>query len=233
MLSEVTSSLQALAQPDRAIAVARYFRTGPGQYSEGDVFLGIPVPQSRAVAKKFPSLSPDDLHALLESPVHEHRLVALLILVARFQKSGTQERREWCEFYLAHLPRINNWDLVDVSARDILGEFLLPLDRSLLDALAATDHLWTQRVAIIATHAFIRRGQVADALRLAEGFLTHRHDLIHKATGWTLREVGQRNPEALREFLDEHAPRMPRTALRYAIEKFSPAERRHYLGLRV
>lgn len=229
MLSDLKNTLQALAQPERAVFTARYFRTGPGEYGEGDVFLGIPVPQLRQVARKFPNLPPDDLHALLESPIHEHRLVALLVLVAIFKKAGIQARREWCEFYLAHLHRVNNWDLVDVSARDILGEFLLNLDRGLLDHLAATDHLWSQRAAIIATHAFIRRGQFSDTFRLAEGFLTHRHDLIHKATGWMLREVGGKNEEALREFLDEFAPRMPRTMLRYAIEKLPEAERRAYL----
>lgn len=230
MLSELKNRLQDLAQPERAAIVARYFRTGPGQYGEGDVFLGIPVPKLRQVARLFPALAPDDLHDLLESPIHEHRLVALIVLVAIFKKAGLEARRDWCEFYLVHLHRVNNWDLVDVSARDILGEYLLPLDRGLLDALAASDHLWSQRVAIIATHAFIRRGQVSDTLRLAEGFLTHRHDLIHKATGWMLREIGERNPDALREFLGEFAPRMPRTMLRYAIEKFPEAERRAYLG---
>ncbi len=231
MLSELKKNLQALANPERAVATARYFRTGPGQYGEGDVFLGIPVPQLRLAAKKFPDLAPDDLHDLLESPIHEYRLVALLALVDRFRKATTAERRDWCEFYLAHLHRVNNWDLVDVSARDLLGEYLLPLDRSLLDMLAASDHLWSQRVAIVATHAFIRRGQFSDAFRLAETFLTHRHDLIHKATGWMLREVGQKNGDALREFLDKFTPRMPRTMLRYAIEKLPESERRHYLRL--
>lgn len=209
----------------------RYFRTGPGQYGEGDVFLGVSVPQLRQVAKKFPNLAPEDLHELLESAVHEHRLVALLALVDRFKKAGTAERREWVEFYLAHLHRVNNWDLVDVSARDILGEYLLLRDRSLLDDLAARHHLWSQRVAIVATFAFIRRGQFSDTMRLAEGFLTHRHDLMHKATGWMLREIGKRNPDALREFLAQFAPKMPRTMLRYAIEKLPEAERRAYLRL--
>lgn len=230
MLSELTSTLQALANPQRAAVTARYFRTGPGQYGEGDVFLGISVPQQRQVARKFPNLGPDELHELLESPVHEHRLVALLVLVAVFKKSGIRARREWCEFYLAHLHRVNNWDLVDVSARDILGEFLLNLDRSLLDDLAASGHLWSQRAAVVATHAFIRRGQFSDTFRLAETYLTHPHDLIHKATGWMLREVGTKNTDALREFLDEFAPRMPRTMLRYAIEKLPEAERRAYLA---
>lgn len=232
MLSELKNTLQALANPERAAATARYFRTGPGEYGEGDVFLGIPVPQQRQVARKFQHLGPDELHELLGSPIHEHRLVALLILVAIFKKSGLQARREWCEFYLTHLHRVNNWDLVDVSARDVLGEFLLPLDRGLLDHLAATDHLWSQRVAIVATHAFIRRGQFSDTFRLAETYLTHRHDLIHKATGWMLREVGGENEDALREFLDEFAPRMPRTMLRYAIEKLPEGERRAYLARR-
>lgn len=229
MLSELKNTLQTFANPERAAVSVRYFRTGPGEYGEGDVFLGASVPQVRQVARKFQHLGPGELHELLESPLHEHRLVALLVLVSVFKKAGIQARREWCEFYLAHLHRVNNWDLVDVSARDILGEFLLNLDRSLLDDLAATDHLWSQRVAIVATHAFIKRGQFSDTFRLAETYLTHRHDLIHKATGWMLREVGNKNGDALREFLDEFAPRMPRTMLRYAIEKLPEAERRAYL----
>lgn len=232
VLSELKASLQALANPERAAATARYFRTGPGEYGEGDAFLGVSVPQQRQVARKFQDLGPEDLHELLESPIHEHRLVALVILVGIFKKSGLQARREWCEFYLVHLHRVNNWDLVDVSARDILGEFLLHLDRSLLDALAASGHLWSQRVAIVATQAFIRRGQFSDTFRLAETYLTHPHDLIHKATGWMLREVGSKNEDALREFLDEFAPRMPRTMLRYALEKLPEAERRAYLARR-
>jgi len=229
VLSELKNSLQALANPERAALSVRYFRTGPGQYGEGDVFLGLSVPQQRQVAWKFQHLGPEDLYELLESPVHEHRLVALLVLVEIFKKSGFQARREWCEFYLAHLHRVNNWDLVDVSARDILGEFLLNLDRSLLDALAASGHLWSQRAAIVATQAFIRRGQFSDTFRLAETYLTHSHDLIHKATGWMLREVGGKNEDALREFLNEFAPRMPRTMLRYALEKLPETERRAYL----
>lgn len=229
MLSELKNTLQALANPERAATSLRYFRTGPGQYGEGDVFLGISVPQLRQVARKFQNLGPDELHELLESPIHEHRLVALVVLVSNFKESSIQARREWCEFYLSHLHRVNNWDLVDVSARDILGEFLFNLDRSLLDALAATEHLWSQRAAIVATQAFIRRGQFADTFRLAETYLAHPHDLIHKATGWMLREVGGKNVDALREFLDEFAPRMPRTMLRYAIEKLPEAERQAYL----
>ena len=232
MLSELKTELQNLAQPDRAAFMSRYFRTGPSQYGAGDVFVGISNPQLRQLAKKFRALSPDDLQNLLDQPIHEYRFIALLILVGRFRQAGWQERREWCELYLTNLPRVNNWDLVDVSARDILGEFLLTLDRSLLDQLAQSTHLWSQRVAIIATHAFIRRGQFDDALRLAECYLTHRHDLIHKATGWTLREIGRKDMGVLRKFLTRFAPQMPRTMLRYAIKHLPEAERLFYRSQR-
>ncbi|MCY7353330.1 MAG: DNA alkylation repair protein [Cytophagaceae bacterium] len=232
MLIALQTELQNWAQPQRAAVVSRYFRTGPGQYGEGDVFIGIPNPQLRQLAKKFLNLPPDDIHTLLNHPIHEYRFVALLILVGRFRQAGVQERREWCELYLANLPKVNNWDLVDVSARDILGEFLLTLDRSLLDQLAESGHLWSQRVAIIATQAFIRRGQFDDALRLAEYYLTHRHDLIHKASGWTLREIGRKNGSVLRTFLSRFAPQMPRTMLRYAIEHLPEAERFFYRNQR-
>jgi 3-methyladenine DNA glycosylase AlkD len=229
MLAALQAELDAQADPERAIQVARYFKTGPGEYGAGDVFLGLPVPQQRALANKFRALPPDEVLTLLRSPIHEYRAVALFIWVRQFQCGTPARRQEIFEQYLANVAFVNNWDLVDSSARDIVGGYLFDRDRSLLDELAGTPHLWTQRIAVIATFYFIQRRQFGDTLRLVASLLTHRHDLMHKACGWMLREIGKRDEWVLREFLDEHAARMPRTMLRYAIEKLPERERRGYL----
>ncbi|QEH38129.1 DNA alkylation repair enzyme [Aquisphaera giovannonii] len=225
----IRDRLRGLGDPEAAALAARYFKTGPGQYGEGDVFLGIRVPVLRGLAREYRDAPRPVLLSLLRSPVHEDRLLALLILVGQFQRGGEAARRRIYDLYLANTRFINNWDLVDTSARDIVGAFLATRDRAPLDALAGSESLWERRIAIIATFHFIRAGQVADTLRIAEVLLGDPEDLIHKAVGWMLREVGKRDATALAGFLRAHHRTMPRTMLRYAIERLPEAERRAFL----
>jgi 3-methyladenine DNA glycosylase AlkD len=238
--AEVRAALEAVADPKRAAGAARYFQTGPGQYAEGDQFLGVTVPETRAVVKRFPALPVGEIDLLLTDPVHEHRLAGLLILVAQFARASAPrtrnepERRALAEFYLAQVRagRVNNWDLVDTSAPGILGEYLFDRPRGLLYELAASDILWQRRVAVIATQAFISRGDASTTLDLAARLLDDPEPLMHKAVGWMLREVGARVDRALLiRFLDEHAGRMPRTMLSYATEHLAPDLRTHYRAL--
>ena len=228
-LQDLLDQMTALANPERAIQTSQYFKTGKGQYAEGDVFLGLSNPQLHGLIKPHFAMPLQDIQTLICSEIHEHRAAALYILVKQFQKGTTQQRRFITEFYLAHINYINNWDLVDCSAREILGGFLFTKDRDILYDLAQSNHLWSQRIAIVASHYFIQRKQYADTFRLSAMLISHKHDLIHKACGWMLREVGKRDLDALREFLDEHHQKMPRTMLRYAIEKLSESERQKYL----
>jgi 3-methyladenine DNA glycosylase AlkD len=225
MLDDLRKEMGKLADPARAKVMQGFFKTGPGQYGEGDVFAGLAVPQSRKLAKKYSGLPLADVKKLLQSKVHEERLVALLILAGRYK--GDPEKT--VQFYLDNLKRVNNWDLVDLTAPAILGAYLLDGDRSVLYKLAKSDVLWERRVAIIATLAFIRKGQYADTLKIAEMLLCDRHDLMHKAVGWMLREVGKRDLAAEEAFLQKHRRDMPRTALRYAIERFPEQKRRAYM----
>lgn len=225
---------RAQGDPERAAGALRFFKTGPGEYGEGDQFLGLTVPQVRSMLVQTNDLVEADVLELLRSKWHEERLLALLILVRRFEKARNDEalRERIVKLYLANTKWINNWDLVDTSASQIVGGWLLTRDRAVLSKLAKSKSLWEQRIAVLATLTFIRKGQFGDTLRLSEHFLTHEHDLMHKACGWMLREAGKRDVEVLRMFLDEHATRMPRTMLRYAIEKLPDAERRKYLAKR-
>ena len=227
----VKQHLQTLAQPERALMVARFFQTGPGQYAEGDLFMGMSIPQQRVVVRQFGALPMDETEQLIQDPYHECRMAGLLIWVEQSRKSGPVGRQTILNRYLANVQHVNNWDLVDCSCPAIVGETLLYEDRSILYDLAVTDHLWSQRIAMVSTLAFIRKNQFADTFSLAERLLSHRHDLIHKAIGWMLRETGKRNSEALEEFLHDHIRQLPRTSLRYAIERFSPARRQYYLTL--
>ncbi|QJW88120.1 DNA alkylation repair protein [Spirosoma taeanense] len=229
--SDVKATLLELEQPERASFAARFFKTRPGQYAEGDQFLGLSMPQQHVIARQYRELLPDETELLLHDPYHECRMVALLIWVYQVQKAGPVYRAEIMARYLANREFINNWDLVDVTCPHIVGRHLLNNDRSALYELARENHLWSQRIAIVSTITFIRHGQFADTFALAEILLAHRHDLIHKAIGWMLREVGKRDADALEEFLHDHIRQMPRTALRYAIEKFEPNRRRYYLTL--
>ena len=239
--TEVRRELRALADPVKAAFFPRFFKAGPGEYAEGDRFLGVTVPKQRKLAKRYRELPRRSVRSLLRDPYHECRLTALLILVLQFEGASRKprgattaeqletERNDIARFYLDHLDFVNNWDLVDSSAHKILGPWLEDRDRSLLDALAASGHLWRQRVAVIATLHFIKQGDFTDLLRLAETLRDHEHDLIHKAVGWMLREVGERERAIEESFLARHYRRMPRTMLRYAIEKFPEARRKAYL----
>jgi len=227
--SEVRRELCALADPVKAAFFPRFFKAGPGEYAEGDRFLGVTVPKQRKLAKNFRALPRRSTRSLLRDPFHECRLTALLILVLQFERGDEATRAEIVAFYLDHLDFVNNWDLVDSSAHKILGPWLDDKDRGILDELAATDHLWSQRVAVIATLHFIKQGDFDDLLRLAATLRDHPHNLIHKAVGWMLREVGERDLKTEEKFLVKHYSKMPRTMLRYAIEKFPEKRRRAYL----
>lgn len=227
-------ALQAYATAQKAKASAWFFKTGKGQYGEGDQFIGVTVPEQRKVARQFKDLPLAEIEKLVASPIHEHRLTALIILVGQYQtRKKMDDERLIVDFYLTHLDGVNNWDLVDTSASYILGDWILdhPKDRKILDVLAASGDLWKERVAMIATAPLIKAGDYQTTLQLAKQFLTHTHDLMHKATGWMLREVGKQDQPILEAFLDAHAVVMPRTMLRYAIEKFPKKSRIHYLHL--
>ncbi len=225
--TDVRAALRALHDPARALGSARFFKTGKGQYGEGDQFLGITVPAQRTVARAHRDLPLPEIEALLASAIHEERLTALLILVDAYARGDDATKRACVDFYLRNLARVNNWDLVDSSAHLIVGDWLLTRDRRLLRKLARSTNLWERRVAMVATLAFIRAGESEDTFAIASLLLGDTHDLMHKAVGWMLREVGKHAGEdVLRAFLREHAAAMPRTALRYAIERFSEAERK-------
>jgi 3-methyladenine DNA glycosylase AlkD len=226
----VIRELQALGTPAKAQASARFFKTAEGQYGHGDVFFGVTVPEQRKVAKRNRSLALTQVALLLAHDAHECRLTGLLILVDQYRKADPAQRARIARFYLARRSRVNNWDLVDSSAPYILGDYLLNRDRSILYRLARSKQVWDRRIAIIATGAFIREGQFDDTLELAKLLLQDSHDLIHKAVGWMLREVGNKSREIEERFLERHAAVMPRTMLRYAIEKFPEAGRRRYLS---
>jgi 3-methyladenine DNA glycosylase AlkD len=216
--------LSGIADAETAAHLQRYFKTGPGEYGEGDIFVGVRVPAIRRVARRFRGLDEGDIDALLDSPVHEHRFAALQLLVWRYPSEPERVVGQ----YLAAMQRgrINNWDLVDSSAEYILGPWLFDRDRSLVTALAASDDVWERRIAIITTFGFIRRGDASTTVEIARLLIDDDHDLIHKAVGWMLREVGKRvDAGILTEFLEENAHRMPRTMLSYAIEHLDPAER--------
>ncbi len=230
MLASVKSDLQALADPEKAAILSRFFKTGKGQYGEGDIFLGIVVPKQRAVAKRYTGLGLKDIGKLLSSKIHELRLVALLILVNKYKKADEVGKGEIADFYLKHTKRINNWDLVDLSAPKILGDYLLDKDRSLLYRLVRSKNLWERRISIMSTFAFIGKNDFGDTLRISEILIGDDHDLIHKAVGWMLREVGKKDLKTEEDYLKEHCRRMPRTMLRYAIERFDESKRRFYLA---
>jgi 3-methyladenine DNA glycosylase AlkD len=226
---EAEDRLQALADETIAEGSRRFFKTGPGQYGAGDLFLGIKVTPLRQLAREFRQLSTDEAGKLLGCRFHEARLLALLILVQAFEKGDEPRRKTIYDLYLANTAWINNWDLVDASAPGIVGGFLVERDRAPLSRLAGSASLWERRIAVVATQHFIRRGDFADTLRLAGLLLGDREDLIHKAVGWMLREVGKRDQAVLEGFLGEHCRRMPRTMLRYAIERFPEMRRQQYL----
>jgi 3-methyladenine DNA glycosylase AlkD len=228
---DVKNTLASAADPAKATGLSRFFKTGPGEYGEGDVFLGLTVPTTRRLMKQFVQLPLDQVDILLDSEVHEHRFVGLLILVARYPKSPG----EIADFYLAAVRRgrVNNWDLVDCSAEFILGKYLFDRSRDLLFELAASDSVWERRVAMLSTFGFIKRGDASTALEIATVLASDNHDLIRKAVGWMLREVGKRvDPALLLSYLDEHAARLSRTSLSYATEHLTREQRIHYRSVR-
>jgi 3-methyladenine DNA glycosylase AlkD len=229
-LAAVRRRLREVADPEDAVFLQRFFKTGPGQYGEGDHFLGIRVPMTRKLAREFADLPLGDIEKLLHDRWHEARLLALVLFVSQYARGGAAEKDRIFRLYLANTNRINNWDLVDMSAAGIVGAHLETRDRAPLDRLARSKSLWERRIAIVATYWFIRHGEFDDTLRIAATLLGDSHDLIHKAVGWMLREVGKRDERVLETFLDEHASEMPRTALRYSIERMSPAKRTRYMA---
>ncbi len=227
-LTRLHQYMGCLADPAYAQTLIRFFRTGVGDYGEGDRFFGITIPHLRAIARRYDCLTFDDMHDLLASPYHEDRMVALIMLVDKSKRGNAIGCLTVYRFYMDHIDRINNWDLVDVSAPTIVGRALMTRSRRPLYHLARSPSLWKRRIAIVATYAFIHEHDYGDTLAIARVLLHDEHHLIHKAVGWMLREVGKSSPQTLRSFLDEHAAFMPRTMLRYAIERMSESERRRY-----
>lgn len=231
---KIEKEMKHLADNKKAKLLSGFFKTGPGQYGAGDIFLGVVVPRTRLVAKKYyQSSGLKDIQKLLSSSYHEFRLLGLIILTMQFAKADKIKQKEIFNFYLKNTTRINNWDLVDLSAPNIVGLWLLNHGRKILYKLARSKNLWEKRIAIISTFAFIRAGQIEDTVRIAKILLNDQHDLIHKAVGWMLREVGKKNLPALEQFLKTHYYKIPRTMLRYAIEKFPEAKRKKYLKMPV
>ena len=233
MLDELKADVRLLLNPEKAAFFPRFFKTGPGEYGEGDQFLGISVPNVRIVAKKYKQLSLKDIKMLLRSAWHEERLLALIIMVNQFKVGDTAHQKQLYDLYLQQTEYINNWDLVDTSARDIVGGYIYQHQALLpkLDELASANLLWERRIAIIATYYFLTKGEPDVTIRIATTLLHDKEDLIHKAVGWMLREMGKRcDRQVLLDFLQAHYKVMPRTMLRYAIEHFDEKTRQNYLS---
>ena len=230
-MEELIKELEAYSNKDKAKGCARFFKTGKGEYGEGDVFIGVKVPDQRVVAKKyFKTISIQETFELLNSEIHEYRLTALFILDYKFPKLSDRDQKEVVDLYLKNAKYINNWDLVDSSAHFILGAYMIkyPEERKILYKLAKSKNIWERRIAMLTTYAFIRKNDYKDALEIAKILLGDSHDLIHKVVGWMLREVGNRNLQAEEEFLAKYYKKMPRVMLRYAVEKFSDGKRGFY-----
>lgn len=228
-VKEVHVRLQKLGNEQKAQFLKRFFKTGPGQYGEGDIFLGIRVPELRALANEYRHLTHREVPPLLRSPLHEERLFALLVLARTFSKGTEAVRAQIYELYMANTAYINNWDLVDLSAPQIVGAFLADRSKQPLYDFAGSSSLWERRIAVLATFHFIRSGKFSETLKIVKMLLADKEDLIHKAAGWMLREIGKRDLECEEVFLREHCRGMPRTMLRYAIERFPESRRRMYL----
>ena len=227
--SDVIKELSKYADPDKASFFPKFFRTGKGEYGEGDKFIGVTVPNQRKLAKKFRDIDFKELRKLIKSPIHEHRLVSLLILVLKYERGDYKDKEKTVVFYLDNLNGVNNWDLVDSSAHKILGPWLLNKDRGMLYKYARSGQLWLQRISIITTLHFIKNNQLDDTFQISEILLGHDHDLIHKAVGWMLREAGKKDENSLIKFLENHYSAIPRTTLRYSIEKFDKKSRKKIL----
>jgi 3-methyladenine DNA glycosylase AlkD len=228
-IEKIKKRLKQLANKEKAEVLQRFFKTGPGEYGEGDVFIGAKVPDLRKVAKDFRDISIKDVMVLLESAIHEERLLALLILVRQYAKGNETTQKGIYTLYLNNTKYINNWDLVDVTAQHIVGDYLMDKNKAPLYRLAKSEDLWERRISIMATFYFIKHERYQDTLKIAAILLNDKEDLIHKAVGWMLREIGKRDRVIEETFLKQHYQGMPRTMLRYAIEKFSEPKRQQYL----
>jgi 3-methyladenine DNA glycosylase AlkD len=228
-VQQIKKRLKQLANKEKAEILQRFFKTGPGEYGEGDVFIGVKVPDLRKVAKDFRDIAIKNVIILLESAIHEKRLLALLMLVSKYVKGNETAKKEIYKLYLKKTTFINNWDLVDVTAQHIVGDYLMDKNKSPLYRLTKSKDLWERRIAVMATFCFIKRERYEDTLKIAKILLNDKEDLIHKAVGWMLREIGKRNMVIEEAFLKQHYKEMPRTMLRYAIEKFPEPKRQQYL----
>ena len=226
-MEELLKEVKRLANPEKAKILQRFFKTGKGEYGEGDIFIGLTVQQSRKVAKNHYGLDLNSIRKLLSSNIHEHRLVGLLILINKYNKEDNKQ--EIFNFYLQNSKQINNWDLVDLSAPNIIGQHLINKEKSILYKLASSDNLWEKRISVISTLSFIKNNEFEDSIRISEILLNDKHDLIHKAVGWMLREIVKKDLTTLENFLKQHYKNMPRTMLRYSIEKFPEEKRQAYL----
>lgn len=229
---DVERELNKHENPSDAVFLQRFFKTGEGQYGAGDIFIGLRVPQTRKIAKQFNDLSLAETEKLLESPVHEHRLAALIIMTNQAKNADQSHKKALYDLYLKRTDRINNWDLVDTSCRDIVGSYLMDKSRQPLYKLARSKDLWERRIAIVSTWQFIRERQLDDTFAISGLLVSDTHDLIHKAVGWMLREAGKRDEQALKDFLEAHARVMPRTMLRYSVERLHPADRARYMQMK-
>ena len=228
-LDEIRKTLKGFEDQKHARELQRFFKTGRGEYGEGDIFLGTRVPVLRKIAKKYKSISLADIKKLLHSPIHEERFLSLVLLIQAYARSNERDKKKYYEFYLENTKYINNWDLVDTSSRQIIGEFLRDKSKEPLYSLARSKSLWERRIAVIATFTYIAQNCFDESLKIAKMLLTDKEDLIHKAVGWMLREIGKRDLQTEEMFLEEHHHKMPRVMLRYAIEKFPEAKRKKYL----
>lgn len=229
-MTTILTELKALGSKEKQEMLPRFFKTGKGEYGEGDKFLGVTVPLTRSVAKKHKDMPLQDVAQLITSEWHEVRLCALCILTLKFKKASEAQKKEIFDFYLSHTEYINNWDLVDLSTYNIVGTYLLDKPREILYRLAESSSLWENRIAIVSTYAFIRQNELEDTYNLAVKMMQHPHDLMHKAIGWMLREAGKRDEQRLQRFVMQHRKQMPRTMLRYAIEKFPEAIRKEMMS---
>ena len=230
MLKNLEKDILRLENKGRAKLLSGFFKTGKGEYGEGDVFLGISVPEQRKVAIKYKDINLKDAEKLLINKIHEFRLIALLILVERFKKGDEKTKKEIADFYIKNANRVNNWDLVDLSAPRILGPWLMDKDKSILYKFAKSENIWERRISVLSTFYFISKSKFDDSLKISGILLKDKHDLIHKAVGWMLREIGKRNQPLEEEFLKKHYKHMPRTMLRYSIEKFDATKKKFYMS---
>lgn len=232
----VEKAILEYSNPKKAVAVGRFFKTGKGQYGAGDIFVGATVPEQRIIAKKFKDLPLSEIEELLNQKIHEFRLTALLILSLQFEKGSADDQKKIYNLYMKNIDKVNNWDLVDQSAPKIVGEYLSKRPKKelcdVLTKLSDSDNLWYNRIAILATYPILKAGNFTHIKLLAKKLMNHPHDLIHKALGWMLREVGKKDEKTLVEFLDKYATEMPRTMLRYSIEKFPEKKRKYYLKMK-